>query len=172
MSNTSPGPRPASLPEAVTGSATWAAMELARALRAAVATALDTCSEPVSLRGYWLLETIAGDARWAQRELGDALGIDRSDMVRLIDRLERADLVARVRDDVDRRRRLITLTAHGDEIRADLRKAIAKAERTAIGEVDPAIAAALSGTAREAAKKHKKNKKKAKKKKDRKKGAK
>ncbi|WP_448852733.1 MarR family winged helix-turn-helix transcriptional regulator [Corynebacterium sp. 335C] len=135
------GPRTAPAPPAaVTGSATWAIQSLARDLRAAVADALEEAPEPVPLRGYWLLETVAAESARAQRELGDALGVDRSDMVRLVDSLEKSGLVERTRDPRDRRRRLITLTPDGEKARRRLRRRLADAE-------DAVLAASPDGTA-------------------------
>jgi MarR family transcriptional regulator, lower aerobic nicotinate degradation pathway regulator len=49
----------------------------------------------------------------SQAELGRRLSIDRSDMVAVINDLERDGLVARVRDENDRRRNLVQLTPAG-----------------------------------------------------------
>lgn len=130
-------------PPAVTESATWALRELSRDLRTAVDQALDEAPEPVSLRGYWLLETVAAGEPRAQRELGDALGVDRSDMVRLVDSLEQAGLVQRTRDDADRRRRLIAPTDAGKAARRSLRRRLAAAEAAVLSAAGDATARAL-----------------------------
>jgi DNA-binding MarR family transcriptional regulator len=50
----------------------------------------------------------------SQRELSSQLGIDPSDLVAVIDILERAGFVARRRDPADRRRQVLSLTSAGD----------------------------------------------------------
>lgn len=148
-----PGP---TLPHEVTGSAVWIVQRLADTLRDAVDEAIVGASdsgEALTLRGYWLLETIGATAAHSQRELCDLLRVDRSDMVRLIDALEDAGFVARVRDTEDRRRQLIGLTEAGAAAREAVRAAVAAAEAdvfaTAPAAEIEALSAALDGTADE-----------------------
>lgn len=143
---TSPSPAAPALPAAVTASAVWVTQRLDAKLRVAVDGAIgDTAGPkiPLTLRGYWLLETVGSTAAHSQRELCDLLGVDRSDMVRLVDVLEDAGLVTRVRDDNDRRRQLIGLTAAGEKLRGEIRDAVAAAESSVIADTPPAEAAAL-----------------------------
>ena len=49
----------------------------------------------------------------SQREVAERTGIDASDVVDLVDRLERAGFLRRERDDRDRRRHALVLTANG-----------------------------------------------------------
>lgn len=142
--------RPAPImPEAVTSTAAWAIRRLDAELGSAIDGVLaDRAQDPaLTLRGYWLLEAIGPAPAHSQRELCDLLGIDRSDMVRLIDVLEGAGLVERVRDTTDRRRRLVGPTAGGAELRDSIRAGIADAEaRVFAAAPDPmraALAAAL-----------------------------
>ena len=58
----------------------------------------------------------------SQKELSDAVGLDPSDLVGLIDILERAGLIARERDRADRRRHAIVLTALGRQRAEELRQ--------------------------------------------------
>ncbi|MCX4791492.1 MULTISPECIES: MarR family winged helix-turn-helix transcriptional regulator [unclassified Streptomyces] len=55
-----------------------------------------------------------------QRELASRLGIDRSDMVKIVDDLAVADLVDRARDTTDRRRVTVTPTPAGCAMLAEL----------------------------------------------------
>lgn len=71
----------------------------------------------VSLRGHWLLLRL-GDTGLAQGEAGDTIGIDRSDMVRLVDSLEKNGLVKRRKDPSDRRRQILEITGRGRRMRA------------------------------------------------------
>lgn len=67
------------------------------------------------LRKYHFTVLVALDEHGStsQAELGRRLSIDRSDMVAVINDLERDGLVARVRDAQDRRRNVIRLTPAG-----------------------------------------------------------
>jgi DNA-binding MarR family transcriptional regulator len=60
-----------------------------------------------------VLATLAEFGAHSQADLGRRCGIDRSDMVALINELAGDGLVARSPDDTDRRRNVITLTAAG-----------------------------------------------------------
>jgi DNA-binding MarR family transcriptional regulator len=55
-------------------------------------------------------------------ELGRRLGISEPAASLLVDKLEERGLIARVRDEQDRRRTLVTATAAGDELAARLRE--------------------------------------------------
>ncbi|CDM23689.1 MarR family winged helix-turn-helix transcriptional regulator [Castellaniella defragrans] len=75
---------------------------------------------------YAALAILADRPGASQRELGDALEVDRSTIADLAARLERHGLVARAQDKADRRRYVLALTSAGlDELqrlrpRADL----------------------------------------------------
>lgn len=139
---------PAVVPAALRKSASWCLTQLDAAVRISVNAALGrTQIESMSIRGYWVLEAIADGGDMAQTELSALLGMDRSDMVRLIDSLESANLVARTRDAKDRRRQLIALTEAGNTIRASLRRSLRRAERAAVAECPPEVRALLSSLA-------------------------
>lgn len=135
------------MPEAVTSTPAWAIRRLDADLRAAVDDVLDDLAPDPALnvRGYWLLEAIGPAPAHSQRELCDLLGIDRSDMVRLIDVLEDAGLVERVRDTEDRRRQLIGITAAGASLRDSLRAAIADATARVFADTPAAMLEGLAG---------------------------
>ena len=67
----------------------------------------------MSLREHWVLVYLEEYAELSQQQVSTALGIDRSEVVRLIDGLERDGLVVRTRDAADRRRYRLTATAAG-----------------------------------------------------------
>ena len=139
---------PAIAPAALRKSASWCLAQLDAAVRASVNAALGrTQIESMSIRGYWVLEAIADGGAMAQTELSALLGMDRSDMVRLIDSLESAKLVERTRDAKDRRRQLIALTEAGNTTRASLRRALRRAERAAVAECSPEVRALLASLA-------------------------
>lgn len=60
-----------------------------------------------------VLHTVAHHEPVSQREVSERLGLDPSDLVSLVDILDRAGLVQRRRDPTDRRRVLLEITAAG-----------------------------------------------------------
>ncbi|MFB9688699.1 MarR family winged helix-turn-helix transcriptional regulator [Amycolatopsis plumensis] len=67
----------------------------------------------VALRDYYVLVCIGESGPPSQQRVADRLGLDRSDLVKVLDRLEAAGWVSRERDTEDRRRHVLTLTEHG-----------------------------------------------------------
>lgn len=77
----------------------------------------------------------------SQSELGEALGIDRSTMVAVIDRLEKRGLVVRAPSPVDRRSYALRLSPAGSDLLAAITPAIEAHER--------AVASPLTGAEQE-----------------------
>ncbi|KOG91070.1 MarR family winged helix-turn-helix transcriptional regulator [Streptomyces varsoviensis] len=77
--------------------------------------------EGLSTRDYYVLVCLTEKVKLAQQQVADRLGMDRSDLVKLLDRLEEAGKVTRQRDTEDRRRHVLTLTDKG-------RSAVARTE--------------------------------------------
>ena len=67
----------------------------------------------VALRDYYVLVCIGESGPLSQQRVADRLGLDRSDLVKVLDRLEAAGWVCRERDAEDRRRHVLTLTEPG-----------------------------------------------------------
>ena len=88
----------------------------------------------IDLRHFGVLGRLAESGPAAQSTLVDELQMDKSSMVYVIDELERQDLVNRRRDEHDRRRYTIHLTAGG---RARLAEATETAAETMTKLVDP-----------------------------------
>jgi len=63
-----------------------------------------------------------------QQELAHLVGVDGSSLVRVIDILERHDLIVRRRDEADGRARLIHLTVKGKNRVAEIRRELSVAE--------------------------------------------
>ena len=64
-------------------------------------------------RQHYLLGLLREYGATGQRELGEAMGVDPSILVTLLNPLEAGGFVARERDPADRRRHVVTLTAAG-----------------------------------------------------------
>ncbi len=65
------------------------------------------------VRSFAILALAAGELPVTQRDLASFLSLDPSQIVALVDELERADLVRREVDSADRRSRVICLTPQG-----------------------------------------------------------
>jgi MarR family transcriptional regulator, lower aerobic nicotinate degradation pathway regulator len=90
---------------------------------------------------YSVLVALAQDGPASQADLGRRLWIDRSDMVAVLNDLERDGLVARVRDEHDRRRNLVELTPAG-------KRALDRLDRQ-VEEAQAALLAPLSASERQ-----------------------
>jgi len=89
-------------------------------------------------RDVAVLDVLAGQGASSQQDLAERLGINRTIMVRVLDRLAEAGWVERVRNASDRRSYQLRLTPAGDAARPGLRREAAErsAELTAV--LDPA----------------------------------
>jgi MarR family transcriptional regulator, lower aerobic nicotinate degradation pathway regulator len=105
----------------------WLASELARRGQAVVGEAL--AREGARRQHFAVLTSLAEQGAASQADLGRRLGIDRSDLHALLAEMERDGLVARVRDDRDRRRNVVTLTPAGEAVRARLDERVDSAQR-------------------------------------------
>jgi DNA-binding MarR family transcriptional regulator len=70
----------------------------------------------LSLRTYQVLSCLHEFGQVSQQQVCDAILCDRGEMVRLIDRLERAGYAERDRDTADRRKQRVTLTPAGQQV--------------------------------------------------------
>lgn len=87
-----------------------------------------------NLREYWVLTCLVDGDAASQATLGEILGVDRSDMVRLVDSLEDRNLAKRVKDPKDRRRQIISVTKKGTKAYNQLRPLVHEAEDKALDE--------------------------------------
>jgi len=92
---------------------------------------------------YAVLALLEEDPRETQAAIADALGYDRSHVVRLLDELEERDLVVRKRDPEDRRRHVVKMTPEGRTMLAKLRAIVARLEDHFLAPLDRDERAAL-----------------------------
>jgi MarR family transcriptional regulator, lower aerobic nicotinate degradation pathway regulator len=85
-------------------------------------------AEGVRRHHFSVLTALDEDGPTSQAALGRRLWIDRSDVVAVIDDLEHGGLVARERDERDRRRNVIRVTAAGRRARKRLDARIEEAQ--------------------------------------------
>jgi DNA-binding MarR family transcriptional regulator len=89
----------------------WLTGQLARRAQRLVGEAL--AREGARRQHFAVLTSLAEQGAASQAALGRRLWIDRSDLHAILNELESDGLVARVRDEQDRRRNLVTLTPAG-----------------------------------------------------------
>ena len=92
---------------------------------------------------YAVLALLEEDARETQAAIADALGYDRSHIVRLLDELEERDLVMRKRDPDDRRRHVVKMTPEGRKALAKMRALMQRLEADFLEPLDAGERAAL-----------------------------
>ena len=85
---------------------------------------------------YAVLALLEEDPRETQAQIADALGYDRSLIVRLLDELEERELVIRKRDPDDRRRHVVKLTPEGHSMLLELRSIVGRLEDDFLAPLD------------------------------------
>lgn len=77
---------------------------------------------------YHVLASLADDGEAAQATLADRIGLDRSDLVTLLDELEDLKYVERRVDPADRRRKIVAITRSGEKQLVEMDQLIFAAE--------------------------------------------
>jgi len=102
-------------------------------------------SDSISSVQYAALEVLAVHPGSSQRELGDALDLDRSTIADLVRRMERSGLLERLRDDTDRRRNVLALSPAGEAAYARLRPRVDRLQLTLVRGLSAEETAVLRG---------------------------
>jgi DNA-binding MarR family transcriptional regulator len=98
------------------------------------------CAEAAGfeLYDYSVLAILAEGSRETQGTIADALTLDPSRMVALLDRLEQRELIVRQRDPLDRRRHVVSITSTGKRELARIREQIKRQEDEFLSPLDAA----------------------------------
>jgi DNA-binding MarR family transcriptional regulator len=86
---------------------------------------------------YAVLLTLAEFGPAAQAEIGRRLGVDRSDMVAILNDLEGDGYVSRAPDPADRRRNSVELTLAGSEALTHFDRLVVAADDSLLGSLSP-----------------------------------
>lgn len=120
------------IPKALLESPSYQLERLRRRTRDEVESQL--ARHDTTMREYWTLTCLVNADAASQSALCDMLAIDASDMVRLVDALEKHGWAKRERDPRDRRRQIVTSTKKGRAAQADLHKVVSEAEDVSLDE--------------------------------------
>ena len=85
---------------------------------------------------YAVLAALEDDAPLSQADLSRRTGIDRSDIVAIVNELEGRSAIERMTDPADRRRNLVTMTAAGVDLLGELQRIIDAAQEDLLLHLD------------------------------------
>jgi DNA-binding MarR family transcriptional regulator len=125
---------PLPLPEELLAKSGFLLVRLAMGFKARAISEMEAAG--YSQYHYSVLALLGEQPRKAQATVADALGLDPSQLVGVLDGLENRGLIERRRDPEDRRRHVVSLTAKGRGELAKLRKMIDRLEDDLFAPLD------------------------------------
>ena len=99
----------------------------------------------IQVRHFGILQLIAGSKPLQQAEIGRLLRIDRTTMVKVIDELQKLNLIERQRDPDDRRAYAIYLTDKGKKLLPEMIERVQQAEQSALSNLTKSEREKLQG---------------------------
>lgn len=125
----------------------WVFARLKQALATAEAAAVR--EHRMTLWGYTVLMAVAEAPTRSQLALAQAVSVDKSKLVLILDELEAAGLVRRRPDPTDRRARIVEATGRGRRVLDAARADIEAVEGQLLADLDPPARDALRATLRQ-----------------------
>jgi DNA-binding MarR family transcriptional regulator len=113
----------------------WLSAQVARKGERLTSTAL--AQEGMRRQHFTVLTSLSEQGAASQAALGRRLWIDRSDLHAILNDLESDGLAKRVRDEQDRRRNVVAITARGRRTLARLDKRVEKAQAAMLEPLSP-----------------------------------
>ncbi len=141
QSSTRPRPDAAVRPASSAGPSvdseiTWLLHRAAQRMHAA--TGEQAQKHGITMRDYIVLSALHLTPNLTQVELAKTLGLDKTTLMTLLDRLEGAGLVVRRSDPHDRRARIPEITKAGNTLRIKVARACERVESAVLGDASPA----------------------------------
>jgi MarR family transcriptional regulator, lower aerobic nicotinate degradation pathway regulator len=131
-----PSALPGSLPRELVARSGFLLIRLGMEFKSRAMAALT--KDGVSQYHYSVLALLDEQPSETQAAIADALGLDRSQLVRILDGLEDRGLIARHRDRIDRRRHMVSVTEDGRRQLGELRRTIDRLEAELLEPLAPA----------------------------------
>lgn len=129
------------LPDELLAKSGFLMLRLAMGFKARALEALDAAG--YSQYHYSVLAVLGEQPRKAQTTIADALALDPSQLVGILDGLEEKGLIVRQRDPADRRRHVVSLTAKGNKQLVKLRSMVDELEDELFAPLDAKSRATL-----------------------------
>jgi DNA-binding MarR family transcriptional regulator len=137
-------PPPTALPAELLASTVFVLARLGFAIKARAIEEFERAG--FNMYQYSVLAMLSEKPREAQATIADALQLDRSQLVGILDVLEERGLIERRRDPVDRRRHTVSLAPDGKRQLVRLRAIVKRIEESFLAPLDEKSRAALHET--------------------------